>query len=46
MQAGDVSYTMSDSSLLKRLTGYTPSTNIKTGIKNFCLWYKNYYKID
>ena len=46
MQAGDVSYTMSDSSLLKRLTGYTPSTNIKTGIKNFCHWYKNYYKID
>ena len=46
MQAGDVSYTKSDSSLLKRLTGYTPSTNIKTGIKNFCIWYKNYYKID
>ena len=46
MQAGDVAYTMSDSSLLKRLTGYTPSTNIKTGIKNFCRWYKNYYKID
>ena len=46
MQAGDVSYTMSDSSLLKRLTGFVPTTDIKIGIKKFCDWYKDFYKIN
>mgnify|MGYP001250552453 CR=1 FL=1 len=43
MQKGDVYSTLSDSSLLKRLTGYNPKTNYKVGIKNFLDWYLNYY---
>ena len=43
MQKGDVYSTMSDSSLLKRITGYNPKTNYKTGIKKFINWYLNYY---
>ena len=44
MQKGDVHSTLSDSSLLKRITGYNPKTNYKTGIKKFVNWYLNYYK--
>ena len=43
MQKGDVHYTLSDSSLLKRITGYNPKTNYKTGIKKFINWYLDYY---
>ena len=44
MQKGDVHSTLSDSSLLKRITGYNPKTNYKIGIKKFVNWYLNYYK--
>ena len=44
MQKGDVHSTLSDSSLLKRITGYNPKTNYEEGIKNFLNWYFNYYK--
>ncbi|MDA9616053.1 GDP-mannose 4,6-dehydratase [Candidatus Pelagibacter sp.] len=43
MQKGDVLSTLSDSSLLKRITGYNPKTNYKDGIKNFINWYLEYY---
>src|SRR6056300_422882 len=43
MQKGDVHSTLSDSSLLKRITGYNPKTNYKIGIKKFIDWYTNYY---
>ena len=43
MQKGDVHSTLSDSSLLKRITGYNPKTNYKIGIKKFVNWYLNYY---
>ena len=43
MQKGDVHSTLSDSSLLKRITGYNPKTNYKIGIKKFVNWYINYY---
>ena len=43
MQKGDVHSTLSDSSLLKRITGYNPKTNYKIGIKKFINWYLNYY---
>ena len=43
MQKGDVHSTLSDSSLLKRITGYNPTTNYKSGIKKFINWYLNYY---
>jgi len=43
MQKGDVKITLSDTNLLKKLTGYNPSTNYKIGIKNFLNWYLSYY---
>ena len=43
LQKGDVKQTLSDTSLLKRITKYNPKTNYKTGIKNFLNWYKEYY---
>ena len=44
MQKGDVQSTLSDSNLLKKITGYNPQTNYKTGIRRFVDWYLNYYK--
>ena len=43
MQKGDVYSTLSDSSLLKKITGYNPKTNYKSGIKKFIKWYLSYY---
>ncbi len=43
MQKGDVKTTLSDTTLLKKLTGYKPKTNYKTGIKKFLKWYLKYY---
>jgi len=43
MQAGDVSATWADASLLKTLTGYTPNTNIYDGITAFVNWYRAFY---
>ena len=43
LQKGDVKQTLSNSNLLKKITGYNPKTDYKTGIKNFINWYKKYY---
>ena len=43
MQIGDVKTTLSDITLLKKLTGYNPRTNYKIGIKKFLDWYLSYY---
>ena len=43
MQKGDVLMTLSDTSLLKKLTGYKPKTNYKVGIKKFLDWYLKHY---
>ena len=45
MQKGDVKTTISDTTLLKKITGYNPKTNYKTGIRKFLEWYLFYYKI-
>jgi UDP-glucuronate 4-epimerase len=42
MQAGDVPRTWADASLLKRLTGYRPETDVQTGIQKFVDWYRDY----
>ncbi len=44
MQKGDVYSTLSDSSLLKKITGYNPKTDYKVGITKFINWYLDYYK--
>ena len=43
MQKGDVKITLSDTTLLKKITGYKPKTSYKTGIKKFLKWYLEYY---
>ena len=43
LQKGDVKQTVSNTSLLKKITGYNPKTNYKVGIKNFLNWYLDYY---
>ena len=44
MQKGDVPATWADNSLLRRLTGYRPETNIRDGIAEFVKWYRDYYR--
>lgn len=46
MQKGDVKTTLSNTALLKKITGYNPKINYKTGIKKFLNWYLFYFKID
>ncbi len=43
MQKGDVQSTLSDSSLLKKVTGYNPKTKYQNGVKKFINWYLSYY---
>ena len=43
MQPGDVTATFADSSLLRALTGYTPTTSVGQGVAAFCAWYKDRY---
>ena len=42
MQPGDVPATWADASLLHRLTGYAPQTNIREGVQRFVAWYRDY----
>ncbi len=43
MQKGDVTATWADASLLHRLTGYSPATGIRDGIREFVAWFSNHY---
>ena len=43
MQKGDVPHTFADASLLKALTGYTPSTSVEQGVKAFVDWHLQHY---
>ena len=43
MQPGDVPATYADTSRLKALTGFAPSTPLEVGIARFVEWYKSYY---
>jgi len=44
MQKGDVPATYANAELLQKLTGYTPQTDVATGVKHFVDWYRNYYQ--
>ena len=44
MQKGDVHSTLSDTNLLKKITGYNPKTKYQIGIKKFINWYLSFYK--
>ena len=45
MQPGDVPVTYADMTPLERDYGYKPSTDLRTGLRNFARWYKDFYKI-
>ena len=42
MQQGDVRATWADTTLLRRLTGYAPETDIRDGMARFVEWYRGY----
>jgi UDP-glucuronate 4-epimerase len=44
MQSGDVVETYANIDNLTSITGFTPKTNIKTGLTKFVEWYLSYYK--
>ncbi len=43
MQAGDVPVTYADSAALERDYGFRPQINIRTGLRAFAEWYREYY---
>ena len=43
MQPGDVPVTYADSSALETDYGFRPATGIREGLRNFAVWYKEYY---
>ena len=45
LQKGDVKITVSNTTLLRKITKYKPKINYKSGIKKFLKWYLFYYKI-
>lgn len=45
MQPGDVPATWADASLLKELTGYSPKTTVKEGVRKFVHWYREFYSV-
>lgn len=46
IQPGDVQSTYADVDDLMKDVGFKPATDIRTGLKNFIDWYKEYYNID
>jgi len=46
IQRGDVKETLSDISLIKNLTKYSPKTDYRKGIDEFIKWYKLYYRLN
>ena len=43
MQPGDVPITFADTTALENDLGYKPSTDLRTGLRKFAEWYKEYY---
>ncbi|MEP6645803.1 MAG: NAD-dependent epimerase/dehydratase family protein [Saprospiraceae bacterium] len=46
MQQGDIPSTWADTTALNKLTGYSPTTDLDEGIRNFVGWYKSYHHIS
>jgi nucleoside-diphosphate-sugar epimerase len=45
MQPGDVPVTYADTSALERDFGYKPGTDLRSGLRKFAEWYKEFYHI-
>lgn len=46
MQPGDVPVTYADTTPLERDFGFRPSTPLRTGLRRFAEWYKQFYRIE
>ena len=45
MQPGDVPITYADTTPLERDFGFKPSTSLRTGLRKFAEWYKEFYQV-
>ena len=45
MQPGDVPVTFADTSALEEKTGFKPNTPLRTGLRKFAEWYKEFYQV-
>ena len=45
LQDGDVPATYTDVDSLRDWVGFTPATDIRTGVARFVAWYREYYKV-
>lgn len=45
MQPGDVEITYADVTELEKDFGFKPNTELRTGLRKFAEWYRNFYKI-
>lgn len=45
IQPGDVPATWADTTLLRRLTGYAPQTNVRDGVAAYVDWFRDYYGV-
>lgn len=45
MQPGDVPVTFADTSALERDYGFKPITSLRTGLRKFAEWYKEFYNV-
>jgi UDP-glucuronate 4-epimerase len=45
LQPGDVPMTYADISKAQKMIGFNPQVNIEDGIRNFVIWYKDYYNV-
>ncbi len=45
MQRGDVPITFADSVALQEDFGFTPTIDLRSGLRKFAEWYKEYYKV-
>lgn len=46
LQPGDVPETYANIEKTKKMLGFSPKTSIRTGIRKFLNWYRDYYKIN
>ena len=46
IQPGDVPETYADIEKTKKMLGFNPKISIRTGIRKFLSWYRNYYNIN
>ena len=45
MQPGDVPITYADTTPLEKDYGFKPNTSLRTGLRKFAKWYKNFYNV-